>query len=92
MTQPKHTPGPWRWDTGHRRDAEEADALDPGVIEYAGCGSHAVLVSPENRALIEASPDLFASIDLYLNSAHSPKQMAKAREMMREARKKVWGQ
>lgn len=54
-----HTPAPWTWEQSRHGDYVE---LRPGVIEYAGCGSHAVTVSEADAHLIAAAPRMLDAL------------------------------
>lgn len=74
----------WHWFSYHpsKVDPNVFDELrnengDP-VIFYAGCGSHAIEVRPDARALLETAPELLAALEDLLRDAplcehpHSP--------------------
>ena len=57
MSEPKHTPGPWRWDGKYCGDIVDADGYSvAGIMEL-----EEVAETDSNARLIAAAPDLLAA-------------------------------
>lgn len=74
------TPGPWEWEEATEVDYKDPErketrvpnqfvSLNPGVIEYAGCGTHRIEIRDVDARLIAASPDLLEALKDVVNNA-----------------------
>ena len=80
MSEPKWTPGPWRWWTSnswrrlssdHRNHPQDGGVLCPTVSRSDGHPD--LIVSDADMALIAAAPDLYEACHLLLTSrSHHP--------------------
>jgi len=70
-TEGQHTPGPWTWDGRDHLDGG-ADGIPSVIYTEVSCGMYCIggrvhmEISPADRALIAAAPDLLAALEVLL--------------------------